>query len=106
MHVAHVHGLEILCFDGVLELYGVGMLDDREVGDLECTIVGFVDGLVLGRTVGRPVVVDGLDLLQEVGSQGPQISGNSSLPIITHAWFSLKDPPPDVCNQLIRSPHE
>jgi len=82
------------------------MLDDCEVGDLEGTVLCFVDGLVLGIDVGRSVVGDGLDLLQEVGSQGPQISGNSSLPIITHASLSLKDPPPIVCNQLIRSPHE
>ena len=59
--------------------------------------------LHVGTTVGLD---DGIFVSQEVGSQGPQISGNSSLPIITHASLSLKDPPPDVCNQLIRSPHE
>ena len=103
MHVAHVHGLD-LCFDGVLGLSGVGMLDGCEVGDLEGTMLGFSDDLVLGITVGVLVVGDGLDLLQEVGSHGPQTSGNSSLPITTHASFSLKDPPSDVCDHLIRSP--
>ena len=82
------------------------MLDDCEIGDLEGTMLGFIDGLVLGIAVGVLVVGDGLDILQEVGSQGPQTSGNSSLPITAHASLSLKDPPPDVCNHLIRSPHE